>query len=105
MVFFAFAKNIEAVVFICDLYIWNLLVSYTGKDSIPLACYNLVSSQTLISADTETHTKVQTHSVPLILHASDFWFGLALFSFCLIFASFVLIKKLCPFPFRHILFV
>ena len=70
MVFFAFAKNIEAVVFICDLYIWNLLVSYTGKD--------LVSSQTLISADTETHTKVQTHSVPLILHASDFWFGLAL---------------------------
>lgn len=78
MGFFAFAKNIEAVVFICDLYIWNLLVSYTGKDSIPLACYNLVSSQTLISADTETHTKVQTHSVPLILHASDFWFGLAL---------------------------
>lgn len=76
--FFAFAKNIEAVVFICDLYIWNLLVSYTGKDNIPLACYNLVSSQTLISADTETHTKVQTHSVPLILHASDFWFGLAL---------------------------
>ena len=48
MGFFAFAKNIEAVVFICDLYIWNRLVSYTGKDSILFACYNLVSSQTLI---------------------------------------------------------
>ena len=78
MGFFAFAKNIEAVVFICDLYIWNRLVSYTGKDSILFACYNLVSSQTLISVDTETHAEVQTHNIPLILHASGFWFGLAL---------------------------
>lgn len=62
MGFFAFAKNIEAVVFICDLYIWNLLVSYTGKDSIPLACHNwyLVKHS---YKQTQKHTQKYKHTI------------------------------------------